>query len=68
MLPYSATDLLHVMQLEMQTDEARRFGAQLARDVEHDEDHGDDANRPNRGERLSLRFSFLRGVALSRGI
>jgi hypothetical protein len=56
------------MQHEMQTDEGRRFGAQLARDVERDEDHSDDANRPDLGARLSPRFSFLRGVAFSRGV
>jgi hypothetical protein len=66
MLPYSAHDMVRVMQAEMKPENDRKLGAHLARDVRRD-DH-DDHQRPDRGERFSLRLLFLRGATVGRGI
>jgi hypothetical protein len=67
MLPYSAHDLVRVMEYELKPEDERRFGAHLAGDVRRDEDGRDDSSGPDRGERLSLRLFFLRGAAFARG-
>lgn len=66
MLPYSAQDMVRVMKEEMQPDDERRFGRHIARDIERDDDR-DDRQRPDRGERFSLRLLFLRGATVGRG-
>jgi hypothetical protein len=67
MLPYAATDVLRVMQDEFRTADERQLGAHLAHDVRRDEDNDfDEPDRPEQGERLSLRLSFLRGAVFSR--
>ena len=67
MLPYAATDVLRVMQDEFRTADERQLGAYLARDVRRDEDNDfDEQDRPEQGERLALRLSFLRGAVFSR--
>ncbi len=66
MLPYSAQDMVRVMQNEIRPDDERRLGRQIARDIQRDDDH-DDAHRPDRGVRFSLRLLFLRRAAVGRG-
>jgi hypothetical protein len=66
MLPYSATDVLHVMQHAMQHEDERRLGPHLARDVRRDGD-GDTVNDRISGKRLHLWPSFLLGFVLARG-
>jgi hypothetical protein len=66
MLPYSAQDMVRVMKNEMKPEDERRFGRHIARDIQRDEDR-DDEQRPDRGERFSLRLFFLRGATVGRG-
>jgi hypothetical protein len=66
MLPYSATDMLNVMRYEQMTDEERRYGARIARDIATDDIHRDDHDRHDGWRLMPLRLAFLRGLALAR--
>jgi hypothetical protein len=67
MLPYSATDLLRVMRYEQMSEAERRYGVQIARDIETDDVRRNDSDRQDGLRTLPLRLFFLRGVALTRG-
>jgi hypothetical protein len=67
MIPYSAQDLVNVMRHELTPEVERRHGAHVAQDIQRDDAERDDTNRPDKGERFSLRLFFFRGAALARG-
>jgi hypothetical protein len=67
MSPYNAQDIVRVMRYEMTPDDERRHGAHLARDIRREDDRHDDANRPDKGQRFSLRLLVLSGVSFGRG-
>jgi hypothetical protein len=61
MLPYAANDMLNVMRHEMEPEVNRQHGAQIARDITHDNDR-DDANGPDQGLRTRVRLFFLQAA------
>ncbi len=59
MIPYSATDVLRVMQYELTPEPARTLGNRLATDVSSDE-HRDDDRDTNGGGGKLIRLIFQR--------
>lgn len=64
MVPYSATDVLRVMQYELTPEPARTLGSRLATDISTDERRDNDQESNGGGGRL-IRLIFQRSPSPS---